>query len=417
MKKSNLTRRQFICSSSAGVIAAASPGIPAFGNISKNVAKPALLGGQPVRTKPFTSWPFIDAADEKSVLAALRSGKWSRGELVADVEKKFAKLTGSPYCLLTGSGTQSLNTAVHVLGIGAGDEVLVTPYTFVATVEAILLEDALPVFVDVDPATYQIDPDKLEGKITENTRAILPVHIGGGVAHMDKINAFARRHNLCVIEDACQSILAEWKGKKVGTLSDLGCFSFQTSKNLTCGEGGAILSEDEELIDRCYSFHNFGRPKGRFMTRDKGGHPILGTKYRISTIHAALLSVQMERVEEQTRKRTENANYLTSKLADIPCVVPRKEYPETTRILGVLEGFPINREGLIEDTLNSKTFQKIYSPERLAEYREKNFCPESDRLSEEVMGFHGDIFLGTKKDMDDIADAILKIYENKDALI
>ena len=345
-----------------------------------------------------------------------------------------------------------MNTAIHVLGIAGGDEVLVTPYTFVATVNAILLEDALPVFVDIDPVTFQMDPDKLEEKITGNTKAVLPVHINGGVADMDRVNSVAKKHDLKVVEDACQSILAEWKGRKAGTLGDLGCLSFQTSKNLTCGEGGAIFGNNEQVMDRCYSFHNFGRPKGKYMPRDKGGHPILGTKYRISTIHAALLNSQMDRIEEQARKRTENANYLTSRLEEIPGIVPRKDYKETTRTayyvyalrykkehfsdiprkkfiaalraegipcswgLGVLEGFPINREGLIEEALNSEFFSKLYSKQRLEKYREQNQCPESDRLSEEVMGFSGEFFLGTTKDMDDIADAILKIYDNRDKL-
>lgn len=454
MKKNNLTRRQFFGTASAGfVAAAASGGAPAFGMVSKDIHQPAILGGRPVRTEPFPSWPIIVEEDEKAVLSALRSGMWSRSRMVDAIEKRFADFMGAKYCLLTGSGTQALNTAIHVLGIAGGDEVLVTPYTFVATVNAIMLEDALPVFVDIDPVTFQVDPDKLEEKITENTKAILPVHINGGVANMDKVNSVAKKYNLKVVEDACQAIMAEWKGRKAGTLGDLGCLSFQTSKNLTCGEGGAIFGNNEEVMDRCYSFHNFGRPKGKYMPRDKGGHPILGTKYRISTIHAALLNSQMARVEEQTGKRSENANYLTSRLEEIPGIVPRKDYKETTRTayykyalrykkehfndiprekfiaalraegipcswgLGVLEGFPINREGLIEEALNSEAFKKFYSKQRLEKYREQNQCPESDKLSKEVMGFSGEFFLGTIKDMDDIADAIQKIYDNRDKLV
>jgi len=456
MDKESLNRRAFLKNASAGIAGAAA--ISAVGgssldcNIAKGAGVPAVLGGKPVRTTPFPSWPIVEEADEQAVLSALRSGAWSRGRMVDELEKRFADFMGAGYCLLTGSGTQALNAALHVLGISGGDEVLVPPYTFVATVDAILLEDALPVFVDIDPGTFQIDPDKLEEKITGNTRAILPVHINGGVADMDRVNAVAGKHDLKVVEDACQAILAEWKGRKAGTLGLLGCLSFQTSKNLTCGEGGAILGDDREVIDRCYSFHNFGRPKGKYMPRDKGGHPILGTKYRISTIHAALLNSQMDRVEEQSRIRSENAKYLTSQLEEIPGIVPRKDYKETTRTayyvyalryrkdhfngvprekfisalraegipcswgLGVLEGFPINREGLIEEALNSEVFKKIYSKQRLDNYREQNQCPESDKLSLEVMGFSGDFFLGSRKDMDDIADAVAKLYENRDKL-
>ncbi len=453
MRESNLTRRQFINAASAGAVAAlGSRSAPVLGSAGQSTQKLAVLGGRPVRSTPFVSWPIVEAADEQAVLEALRSGLWSRGKLVAGVEKRFAEMMGSAYCLLTGSGTQALHAAIHVSGIGATDEVLTTPYTFVATIDAIFLEEALPVFVDIDPETFQIDPDKLEEKITENTRAILPVHINGGVADMDKINAVAQKHRLKVIEDACQSVLAEWRGKKVGTLGDLGCLSFQTSKNLTCGEGGAILGDDEQVIDRCFSFHNFGRPKGKYMPRDKGGHPILGTKYRISTLHAALLDSQMDRVEEQTRIRAANADYLRAGLKEIPGIIPRKDYRQTTRTayykyalrykkeffndvprskflsalkaegipcswgLGVLEGLPLNKEGLIEETLNSQNFQKIYSSRRLQQYREQNQCPLGEELSQEVFGFPGELLLGATKDMDDVVDAIQKIYRNRDKL-
>ncbi len=448
-----MNRREFLTTASISTFAAATSG--AFGRsqvLSRKAGKLAILGGQPIRTTHFPSWPMINQNDEQAVLSALRSGHWSRGKLVDKVEKRFGDMMGAKHCLLTGSGTQSLNTSVHVLGIGAGDEVLVTPYTFVATVEAILLEDALPVFVDIDPDTFQIDPDKMEAKITRNTKAIMPVHITGGVAHMDKINAVARKHNLKVIEDACQAVMAEWKKKKVGNWSDLGCISFQTSKGLTCGEGGAILGEDEKIMDLCYSFHNFGRPHGKYMSRSRGGHPILGTKYRTSTINAALLDSQMNLVEQHTARKEENADYLTAKLKQIPGIIPRKDYEDTTRTayntygfrykkeffnglprqkflsalkaegipcswgLGVIEGRPIHKEGIIEDTLNSETCKKIYSQKRLKQYFEQNQCPQCDRLCEEVAGFSGSMLLASKSDMDDIYNAIMKIYENRNQL-
>lgn len=453
MDKNKINRRRFLAASAGTVAAIASHKIPAFAVMTKNASKPAVLGGEPVRGKKFPGWPIIDHTDERAVLAALRSGQWSRGKLVLQIEERFTKLMGAKYGLLTGSGTQALNTAVHVLGIGAGDEVITTPYTFVATVEAVMLEDALPVFADIDPETYQIDPGKIEDKITKNTKAILPAHINGGACDMDRINAIAKKHNLIVVEDACQAHFTQWKGKNVGTLSDLGCFSFQTSKVLSCGEGGAILGDDEATIDRCYSFHNFGRPHGRFMSRDKGGHPILGTKYRISTINAAILNAQLNRIDEQMARRSENANYLTSKLEQIPGIEPKKRYKQETRSayykyafrykkehfndlprhkfraalraegipsswgLGVLEGLPLHREGLIEDTFNSKTFQAIYSKERLNKYREENHCPEADQLCDEVAGFNHNLLLGTKSDIDDIVDAVLKIRENSKELV
>lgn len=222
MNKKDLTRRQFLSTTSVGAIAvAASARIPAYGNLTKKASKLAILGGQPVRTKRFPRWPRWDKTEEKSILNALNSGKWGRlgGKMVPNVEKRFAEQMGAKYCLLVHCGTHALHTSIHVLGIGGGDEVIVTPYTFVASIDVILLEDALPVFVDIDPETFQIDPDKIEGKITENTKAIMPVHITGGICDMDKINAIAKKHNLKVIEDACQAVLAEWRNKKAGTLA------------------------------------------------------------------------------------------------------------------------------------------------------------------------------------------------------
>ena len=454
MKKSKISRRRFIETTSiraASAMVVAST--PAFGFYTRQTSKLAILGGQPVRTKPFHAWPVWDKADEDAILPVLRSGVWSRSDVVKEAEEKFAKLMGAKHCLLTTNGTHALITSLHALGVGGGDEVITTPFTFVASVESILLNNALPVFVDIDPVTWQIDPDKIEENITENTTAIMPVHITCGVCNMDKINTIAKKHNLKVVEDACEVHLAEWKHKKAGTLGDLGCFSLQNGKSITCGEGGAILGDDERIMDLCYSFHNFGRPKGKYMSRDRGGHPILGTKCRMAEYQASILITQMDSAEEEAKQRSENADYLTLKIKEIPGIVPIMGYEEMTRTsyyyyglrykkehfndyprdkfikalvaegiptsggLGVIEGEPMHKEGLIEETLNSKTFQKIYSNERLDSYRQQLDCPECDQLVEETVGFHSKVLLGTRQDMDDIYNAILKIYENRDKLI
>ena len=177
-----------------------------------------------------------------------------------------------------------------------GDEVLVGPYTFVASVNVIFLSGALPIMVDTDRETFLVNPEKMEAKITPNTRAILPVHIYGLPADMDRINAIAKKHNLLVVEDACQAWLAELNGKKCGTLGDLGCFSFQNSKHLTCGEGGAVVGNDEELMNRAYSYHNFGRPHGTLTGETE--YPITGTKCRLTEFQAAILLGQMKRLDE-----------------------------------------------------------------------------------------------------------------------
>jgi len=433
---------------SAGSLAAvASRTIPAYGNLSKKASKLAVLGGQPVRTKRWPSWPIWDESAEEEILSVLRSGNWFRGEgtKVSEFEEKYAALMGAKRCLATASGTTALLVALHVLGIDAGDEVIVSPYTFIATYNVVFLTKALPVFADTEPETFQINPDKIEERINERTKAILPVHILGLPANMDKINAIAKKHNLVVIEDACQAWLAEWKGKKCGTLSDLGCFSFQNSKHLPAGEGGAIVGDDEEIMDRCYSFHNCGRPYG--SVKRTSSYPTRGSNRRMQEFQAVILMSQMKRLEKDTQMRNENAHYLTSKIKDIPGIIPHKLYPQVTRaayhlypfrykkehfnnvprqkFLSALsaEGVPCSggygpqyRHGLIEEALNSRGYNRLYSKQRLARYRQELHYPDNDQLCEEAVWFTQNLLLGTRQDMDDIADAILKIYENRDKL-
>lgn len=449
MQNESLTRRQLLQAAVVGATAAAASVRGDVQAQGEGAGLPAALGGRPVRTTPFPQWPQFKAADEQAVLPVLRSGVWSRSKVVDEAERRFARLMGAEYCLATCNGTNAIFTSVRALDIGAGDEVVTTPYTFVASVHPILLANALPVFADIDPETWQIDPAKIEAKITPNTVAILPVHIIGGVCDMDRINAIARKHKLKVIEDACEAHGGEWKGSKVGTLGDLGCFSFQTGKSLTCGEGGAILGRDRQLMDRCYSFHNLGRPHGAVVSRDGKGYPLVGTKCRMAEYQASILLTQMETFEAECRRRSENAVYLTEKLAQIPGIVPRKDYPGVTRTafyyygfryqsrafdglsrakfiaalraegvgadagLGVISGKPINQEGCLEDAFRSKAYQRLYPPERLANYQADNECPNCDQLVEETVGFHQRMLLGPRQDMDDIANAVAKVYENR----
>ncbi|MCH7556586.1 MAG: DegT/DnrJ/EryC1/StrS family aminotransferase [Planctomycetes bacterium] len=448
MNKNHLTRREFLAAASTGtIVAATSGGIAAYANPGKKAGKLAILGGKPVRTKSWPSWPIWDKSAEKPIISVLRSGKWFRGSgtKVSEFEKKYAELMGAKRCLATASGTTALMVALHVLGVDAGDEVIVSPYTFIATYNVVLLAKALPVFADTDPETFQINPDKIEERITKNTRAILPVHILGLPANMDRINAIAKKHNLVVIEDACQAWLAEWRGKKIGTLGDLGCFSFQNSKHLPAGEGGAVVGNDEEIMDRCQSFHNCGRPYG--SVKKTSGYPIRGSNSRMQEFQAVILMSQMKRLEKDTARRNENAHYLTSRIKDIPGILPHKLYEGVTRaayhlypfrykkehfnniprskFLSALsaEGIPCSggygpqyKDGLIEEALNSVGYKRLYSRERLKRYRRENHYPDNDQLCKEAVWFSQTLLLGTKRDMDDIADAILKIYENRDKL-
>lgn len=447
-----MSRRQVLESAVAGTAALAATPQARAGAASGSVTLPAALGGRPVRSKPFPRWPNFREADEKGVLPVLRSGVWSRASVVEEAERRFARLMGADYCLATCNGTNALFTSVRALDIGAGDEVITTPYTFVASIHAILLADALPVFADIDPETWQIDPAQIEAKITSRTAAIMPVHIIGGVCDMDRINALAAKHQLKVIEDACESHGGEWKGKKVGTLGDLGCFSFQTGKSLTCGEGGAILGHDENLMDRCYSFHNLGRAKRSVRPRRGESYPMVATKCRMAEYQASLLITQMETFEAECQRRSENAAYLTERLQQIPGIVPRKDYAGVTRTafyyygfrynqqqfdglprdkfiaalaaegvrasagLGVISTKPMNKEGCLEDAFRSKAFQRIYPREKLERYQADNECAQCDRLVQQTVGFHQAMLLGAREDMDDIANAVAKIYEHRGRL-
>jgi perosamine synthetase len=448
MKKQS--RRKFIATSGSGALYTLGASSFPFSFDSKVSDKLALLGGDPVRTSKFPIWPVWDENDEKSIIPVLRSGIWSRNNVVTQAEEKFAKLMGSKYCLLTTHGTTALVTALGALGVAGGDEVITTPWSWISSMACIFLNNALPVFVDIDPDTWMLNADQIEGKINENSKAILAVQITGGVCHMDKVNAVAKKHNLKVVEDACEAHMAEWKGKKTGTLGDLGCFSLQNGKQLTCGEGGAILGDDERIMDLCYSIHNVGAARGKYMPKDQGAFPILGNKCRMAEYQASIVITQMDTLEQETQKRCENADYLTSKIREIPGIVPRKDYKETTRTSYYFYGFrfkekefgitrdtfiralqaegipastnlgvtsyPLYKNGVVESVISSKTYQKLYSKERLDEYRASLNLPEVDKLCKETVGFHSNTLLGPKSDIDDIYRAILKVYENRDQL-
>jgi len=429
---SHLSRRKFLG-------AASTAATTAIGAV-RVAEKPALLGGKPVRSEPFPAWPKFNSVEEKALLEVLRSGKWFRGygQQVNRFEQAYARLTGARHCLATANGTSALFICLNALGVAPGDEVIVPPYTFVATINVVLLMHAIPVFVDTDPETFQIDARKIEAAITPRTTAIIPVHIGGSAADLDTVLAVARKHKLPVIEDACQAHLGEWRGRKLGTLGDTGCFSFQASKNLNSGEGGAILTDSDELIERCYAFHNNGR--GRRATSYDFSYHSSGHNLRMTEFQASLLMAQMTRLEEQARTRDQNGAYLTSLLREIPGIRPARVYEGCTRnayhlymfrylkehfaglprakFLKALraEGIPasdgyrpLNREPFLKQTLSSRAFRAVMPPERLSQWQERNQCPENDRLCEEAVWFTQNMLLGTRRDMEQIAEAIRKI--------
>jgi len=251
-----------------------------------------------VRSEPFPGWPIWDEREEEQLLEVLHSGKWSStsepSPKLAAFQERFAQLQDARYALGVFNGTVALEAVLQAAGIGYGDEVIIPPYTFVATATSCLSVGAVPVFVDIDPQTYNIAPTRIEEAITPRTKAIIPVHIGGCPADLDAILDIATRHGLLVIEDACQAHGSAWKGRRVGAIGDLGCFSFQASKNINAGEGRAVVSDDQELIERAWSVHNCGRIREGAWYQ----HEVLGSNFRMTEWHAAILLAQMTRFEE-----------------------------------------------------------------------------------------------------------------------
>lgn len=405
---------------------------------------PAILGGKKIHAAGWPAWPVWKTPDyEERVLSVLRSGVWSRAKVTAEFERTWAGMLGAKRCLSVVNGTNALITALAQSGIGVGDEVIVTPYTFVASVQAILMNGAIPVFADVDPETYQIDPVNIEKMVTDKTRAILPVHILGIPADMDRILEIGRRHNLTVIEDACQAHLAEYDGKKVGTLGHAGCFSFQNSKNLPIGEGGAIVSDDETFMDKCYSFHNLGLPYGT-QAGSLAGAFMVGGKVRFSEYQAAIGLAEIQDLEKATALRWENGQYLDHLLREIPGIKPARMYPKTNRAVYHLFPFrydreafegmprslflkalaaegvpcssgyaPLHTQPFIQAAFESRLYRKVYSPEELdyKAFLERNACPKSDTLcNAESVWLSQNMLLTDHAAMDDIATAVEKIH-------
>jgi len=448
-----IDRRKFLKTNAilgAGAIAGGLSLAP-WSQTSANITTPAILGGTPIRTAAWPKWPQWDKdKDEELILKVLRSGVWSRDKVVEEFETKWAETLGVKRCLTVVNGTNAIIAALVQSKIGGGDEVIVSSYTFIATIVAILQTGAMPVFVDSDPNTFQLDATKIEAKITPRTRAILPVHILGLPADMGKIMEIANKHNLVVVEDACQAWLAEWNHQKAGTIGHAGCFSFQNSKNLPMGEGGAIVSNDDEFMDRCFSYHSYGFPYGNIGATNVSA-VLAGTKLRLSEYQAAIGLSQLTKLHAETDLRSENAAYLRSKIESIPGISPYVLYPEVTKAsfhlfpfryhreafkgvsravflkalqaegISCSSGYvPLNDKLYLKDAFDSKNYRKMYKKKELdfQGFIAKNQCPETDLLCNETgVWLFQNLLLGGKKDMDDIANAIQKIHDNAEKLL
>ena len=288
----------------------------------------AITGGEPLRTKPFPTWPERSDKQVEMMMAVYNSPVWGVGsDTIAEFEKRFAEFQHAKYGQAVSNGTAGLWIALKAVGVGAGDEVITSPYTFIATGSAVLMANGVPVFVDIDADTYNIDAAKIEAAITDRTKAIIAVHIAGSPADMDAVTAVARKHDLAVIEDAAQAHGAEWKGRRVGAIGDVGTFSFQSTKNMCAGEGGICVSDDQELIDRCHSFANCGRMRGGRWYE----HHVLGGNCRMPAMAAGILLAQFEQIEDQMARRDRNAAALTDLLGQIDGIDPLELHEGATR--------------------------------------------------------------------------------------
>ncbi len=403
----------------------------------------ALRGGKPVRTTPFPEWPVYGPEEVEALRRVLESGVWGvGGEEKKRIEERFAAYQQARFGLATTSGTIALELCLRAMGIGCGDEVILPAYTFMATATAILYINAIPVFADIEPDTYNIDPANAESLVNEKTKAILPVHIGGRPADMDGIKSVAEEYGLLVLEDAAQAWGAEWRGRRVGALGDMGVFSFQSTKNITSGEGGMIVTNNKDLYDKAWSLHNCGRlPEGESYE-----HPLPGVNLRMTEFQAAILQAQLDRLDQQTEIRMKNAAYLDKRLARIDGITPLERGEDITRHayhLYILKMRPESFAGASKAALAkaleaegipaSPGYSRPLYREPYLEYFKK--CPLSCPYRGEAMDYSETslpvteracyteglwlrqyTLLGTQSDMDDVVAAFQKIRDNPEEL-
>ncbi len=330
--------------------------------------------------------PLISNKEKKAVIRVLESGRLTQGKTVEEFEEKFASYCNVKYGIATSNGTAALHTALMALGIGKGDEVITSPFSFIASSNCLLYVEAKPVFVDIDPKTYDINPALIEEKITDKTKAILPVHLYGQPCDMDKIMQITKKHNLFVIEDAAQAHGAEFKGKKIGSFGDVGCFSFYPTKNITTAEGGMVLTDSDTIAEKCRLIRNHGQVKRYY-------HNILGFNFRMTDIQAAIGIEQIKKLDKWNKIRIENAKFLTENLKDLDGIITPFIDP---RVKHVFHQYTIRIKKMsnieVSKKLEERGIQtKIYYPvpiHKQTVYKELGYdtsLPEVEQATKEVL--------------------------------
>jgi dTDP-4-amino-4,6-dideoxygalactose transaminase len=359
--------------------------------------------------------------ERKLLNDVFENGLWWYGERVKQFEREFASFQGARFSATCSSGTTAAEIFFHATGIGPGDEVIVPPYTFFATASSVARVGATPVFADVD-ASWCLDPDAVEAAISPRTKAIVPVHFAGRIADMDRLNAIAEKHGIMLMEDACHAWGARWRGRGAGALGKAGVFSFQASKNITAGEGGAISSDDEEIIDKCRALINCGRRKGSQWYC----HAYIGTNARMTELSAALLLGQLTRLDEQTERRIKNAAILDRALESIEGLTPQPGDARITRrgyhlycITFDADTFGCSRERFAEAAQAEGLpvalgyGMPLYRQEAWGGKYDTCRCPVSEDLCYRTgLWLAHTLLLGDEEDMGDIVRVFQKIQRN-----
>src|SRR6202166_847276 len=412
------------------------------------MGKLAITGGKKLRKAPFTRWPIPTKAEAAALKDVLESTLWGGqpfpGKHAAAFAAKFAKLHTAKYGQCVNTGTVAIQAALKAIGIKPGDEVIVPAYTWEGTVGPVLLVNAVPVFVDIDADTYCLDAKLIERAITPKTKAILPVHLGMRFADMDEILRIAKKHNLKVVEDCAHAHGGKWNGKGAGSMGDLGAFSFQSSKLITSGEGGAVITNNLEYLERVQSYINAGRAS----LTDQYHHRIIGFNYRLGEFQAAVLCAQLERLPEQAALRKKSMLHFESRLHNTNGIgllkpepriteqapygyvlkyfqeqakdIPRAEFVAALQTEGIpCDGLfyePVYKSSLFP--LDPADFPALsWGRETPLDLRNMYSCPEADRAAyQEAVWFSHQLFLGTTQDLEAIGMAIHKVLSNIDDL-
>ena len=406
--------------------------------------KLAILGGSPVKKDPFPAWPMYDESERRALMDVLDSRVWWRtpGTQVLLFEQEFANYQQAKYGIAVTNGTAALEVSLAALKIGLGDEVIVPDFTFVATASAVLASGALPVMVDVDPGTYCIDPQAAEMAVTSRTKAIIAVHMAGHPADLDALQKICQKHKLFLLEDSAHAHGSEWKGHKVGAIGDIGTFSFQSSKLMTAGEGGMIITNDPKLERNARSVHDCGRMPGEWFY----SHFIYGSNYRLSEWQGAILRCQLKRANELYAVRAHNAAFLDRELPKTMGITPQKKDPRCTcnghyayifhyeksefsnlpvkRFIEALEAEGIETQASYPPLHELDVFQSGEFRKRLSnELAKQEFpfihtsFPNSTKAAWETVWLPHPVLLGSEQDMQLVISAIQKIQQHAKELL